>query len=94
MSPKEKQRKMFELIEQWKQSGETLKDFAAFQGITLSKFLYWQKKSREHKGATGGFIQMRSSGLMELRLRYPNGVELLIPSGLPASMIAELIHLG
>lgn len=85
---------MFELIEQWKRSGETIKDFVAYQGIALSKFQYWHKKYREQKESTVGFIQMRSQGLTDLRLRYPNGVELLLPVGVPSAMIAELIQLG
>jgi len=94
MSSKEKQQQMFELIEAWKISGETIKDFVARQDIGLSKFQYWHKKYREQNATEGGFIRMHPIGGMELRLRYPNGVELLIPSGTPPSHIAELIHLG
>jgi len=94
MSSKEKQRRMFELVEQWKQSGETLKDFATFQGIALSGLQYWHKKYRDHRAPASVFIQMRSSGHTQLRLRYPNGVELMMPAGSPAALIAELIRLG
>lgn len=94
MSSKEKQERMFELIRRWKASGETMKDFVAYQGVALSKFQYWHKKYREQKESSGGVIQMRAGGLTEIRLRYPNGVEVLIPQGFPSSMITELIHLG
>jgi hypothetical protein len=33
MMSKDKQERMFELVEQWKASGETMKDFAAYQGV-------------------------------------------------------------
>lgn len=95
MSTKDKQRLMFELVEQWKASGETKKDFVAFQGMSMSKFQYWHKKYREqHAVAENGFIQLYPAGVRELRLRYPNGVELLLPCGASASLISELIRLG
>ena len=94
MSSDDKQRLMFEMVEQWKASGETIKDFVAFHKISISKFQYWHKKYREqHATAEGGFIQLHASGVRELRLRYPNGVELLLPSGASAALIAELILL-
>ena len=38
---------MFNLIEQWKESGKTQKQFSSEQGIKYSTFLYWKKKYRQ-----------------------------------------------
>jgi len=42
-----KRDKMFSLIEEWKNSGKTQKQFSREQGIKYSKFLYWVKKYRK-----------------------------------------------
>jgi hypothetical protein len=42
-----KRDKMFNLIEKWKESEKTQKQFCSEQGIKYSTFLYWMKKYRQ-----------------------------------------------
>jgi hypothetical protein len=94
MVSKLKQEQMFELVQLWQQSGESAKSFVAHQGIALSKFLYWRKKFRDQQQpGSGSFIQLHTGMSADLRLRYPNGVELMLPVNTPAGMIRELISL-
>ena len=95
MVSKIRQERMFELVELWQQSGESAKSFVAHHGIALSKFLYWRKKYRDQQpsSGSGSFIELRTAMSTDIRLRYPNGVELLLPVNTPAGKIRELISL-
>ena len=55
-----KRDKMFGLIEEWKNSGKTQKQFSREQGIKYSTFLYWKKKYRESstESQNNGFLPL------------------------------------
>lgn len=53
-----KRDKMFALIEEWKDSGKTQKQFSAEKGIKYSTFLYWMKKYRRSSGRNNGFLPL------------------------------------
>ena len=55
-----KRDKMFALIEEWKNSGKTQKQFSREQGIKYSTFLYWKKKYRESstESQNNGFLPL------------------------------------
>ena len=54
-----KREEMFTLIEKWKESGKTQKQFSRDHGITYSKFLYWTRKYRQSfKRNDNGFLPL------------------------------------
>ncbi len=54
-----KRDEMFALIEEWKNSGKTQKQFSREQGIKYSKFLYWKKKyQKSTSGWNNGFLPL------------------------------------
>lgn len=83
---------MLALMEQWRGSGQSRKEFCSLQGIKFSTFCYWIRRSKEqHKGT--GFKQILPSqvSLGRIDIIYPNGVKVSADGDL--SLIAKLIHL-
>lgn len=92
---------MFVLVEQWKASRQTQKQFCAEHNLKPSTFAYWVAK---HKQAgcgepAGGFIPVDTSGSANppaggplVRIAYPNGVVVHCPANL--ALIGQLIHLA
>jgi len=85
--------KMLALVGEWKESGKTQLSFAQEHEINLHTFKYWIYKLRQEGTEPGGFIRIDQITAPELCLRYPNGVELLVPFGTPYSTIREFINL-
>jgi hypothetical protein len=82
---------MFQLVDQWKSSGMSQADFAGQNNLTLVKFRYWIKKHREGQDGSG-FIQIARPMGHEINLRYPNGVELVLPGSTSLSALKSLIN--
>jgi len=55
---------------------------------------YWLNKFRGEDGAAQGFIRLDEMPAHEICLRYPNGVELLMPANTSMSTLGELIKLA
>lgn len=90
--PINKRERMLALMEQWRGSGQSRKEFCSLQGIKFSTFCYWIRRSKEqHKGT--GFKQILPSqvSLGRIDIIYPNGVKVSADGDL--SLIAKLIHL-
>ena len=49
---------MFELVEQWQQSGMSRKQFSSEKGIRLHRFGYWVKKYNQSQVAHPGFASL------------------------------------
>ncbi|MBK9290427.1 MAG: hypothetical protein IPM52_02160 [Bacteroidetes bacterium] len=58
MIRKERKDKMFLLVEQWEQSGQSQRSFAMANGMKLYTFRYWVNKYRSKEQATGAFVQL------------------------------------
>lgn len=93
MSKEERARKMLALVEQWQQSGESRQAFAAAHQINNHTFQYWISKKQKAHRSNSGFVQLNGITGTNISLRYRNGVELLLPSSIPVSMLKELINL-
>ena len=85
MSRREKARKMFELVETWRASGQTRQQFCATHDIKVSRLAYWINRKNQHDrhntgSAAGGFIAVETSTAhtepTKVALHYPNGVRL------------------
>lgn len=101
MSRSEKARKMFELVEVWRTSGQTRKQFSANHGLTVAKLNYWITRKNRHdrrveQSEPAGFIAISPTPTNEqapkVVISYPNGVkvELIHPD---TQLIAGLIQL-
>lgn len=58
MCDQDKTTSMFELIEQWQQSGLSQKQFIIEHDIKLATFGYWVKKYRQHHLGDIGFAKV------------------------------------
>ncbi len=93
MTQIEKSASMHALINQWKESGLSQAKFAAQHNLTLVKFRYWIKKLKPATDGDTDFIQLNGFATQGISLRYPNGVELLLPVQTPIGVLRSLIHI-
>jgi hypothetical protein len=93
MTLQEKKSKMTAIIEAWQQSGLTPIEFARDHAIKLSTFRYWIAKLRENKEDQPAFIHIGGSFTQGIHIRYPHGVELVLPFQTPGGLIRSLIHI-
>jgi len=85
--------KMFGLINKWQKSGQTQIEFAKQHEIGIHTLKYWIYKFRKQNKKPEGFICLEQITTPEICLRYPNGIELLIPAQTPVSFLRELIKI-
>jgi len=85
--------KMFGLVKKWQSSGLTQIEFANQHDISLHTLKYWIYKLRKQNKNTDGFIRLEQITTPEICLRYPNGVELLIPAQTPINFLKELLKI-
>ena len=83
---------MLSLVSQWRESGQTQKDFCFFHGIKVCTLGYWIKRSSE-QDEKGGFTEIRSTLAQggKIEVIYPNGVRISTDGDF--SLIAKLIHI-
>lgn len=83
---------MYQLVWQWQTSGKSQRAFTSANNINYYTFRYWVKKFQEGKD-TPGFIQLnaRTNGRNSLCIRYPNGIEIYLPSNTPSKTLLQLI---
>ncbi len=93
MSKNKKRSEMFSIVEQWQQSGMSQKAFSRANGINIYTLRYWISQSRQRQNESSGFVQLNEPSVADICLRYPNGVELLLPVHTPMSLIKGLINL-
>jgi hypothetical protein len=84
---------MITLVKEWHQSGLSQAEFAKAQNIKLAKLRYWIHKQRHGETDRSGFIQLNGLPSAGISIRYPNGVELILPTRLPAGYIKMLINI-
>lgn len=58
MHDQDKTTRMFELVEQWQQSGMSQKTFILEHDVKLATFGYWVKKYRQHHLGEVGFAKV------------------------------------
>lgn len=83
---------MLALVEQWRDSGQSRKEFCQLHGIKVSTLSYWIKKIENPVNGIG-FKQILPSQVSSGRIDiiYPNGVKVSADGDL--SLIAKLIHI-
>lgn len=88
----ERQEQMRELVDQWQSSGQSQKEFARDHKLNLHTFKYWIYKFHHKEQTPDGFIRLDEIPASEFCLRYPNGVELMVPTSTPAKVLIDLIR--
>jgi len=98
MTAKIKTETMLVLVDQWKSSQSTQKQFCADHDLKASTFAYWiakHKRAGSNSEPAGGFVGVDVSGPSgsdPVRITYPNGVVVSCPADLP--LISQLIRLA
>lgn len=92
------QERMFQLIEQWQQSGDTQKVFCQEQSIKYHVFHYWYKRYREQhadpQNNGSSFVKLQiakpaSAGSVEIY--YPGGVHIIFHEPVSSNYLKALI---
>lgn len=94
----DRQAAMYALIEQWKESEVSQKQFCEENKIPLSNFFYWNKKYRKQTGTFSGFMPIKVDNeskkhLEGIEIIYPNGVRLQLSAAAHPSVVGELIRI-
>lgn len=66
MDKQDRTHEMYDLVEQWQQSGVSQKQFSCERNIKLPTFMYWVKKYRLNKQDDPGFAPIAISDLFSL----------------------------
>jgi len=94
---------MFRHVELWQAGKLTQQEYSKTAGISCSKFKYWYKKSKEQKVAkvknqkgNSIFAPLKTAPkeLPELRLQYPNGVQIQCPADTDMQVLKQLIEIS
>lgn len=88
---------MFALVDKWKSSETTQKQFCVEHDLKVGTFAYWVAKHKQASSSdpAGGFVDVDVFGSADsalVRIIYPNGVVVRCPANLP--LISQLIHLA
>jgi transposase-like protein len=98
-SREEVQQKMFDLIEQWKKSGQSQKSFCLQHEARYSVFHYWYKQYREARNTSGptpsSFIPLQINSYLPTsshsELIYPDGRRLLFHQPVDVNFLKSLL---
>lgn len=93
------QQLMFSLIEVWKTSGKSQKEFCREKDIAYHKFHYWFKKYNDHSAPCDqrSFIQLAVKNVKQpsssagIEVIYPDGRRLIINQPVEASFLRSLM---
>lgn len=88
MTLQEKRTLMLSLVDRWKTSGMSQADLARAHQVNLAKFCYWINAQR--KGtieSMPAFIELNGFSHQDISIRYPNGVELVLPAQTPVVVL-------
>ncbi len=97
-SDPEVRQKMFELIEQWKQSGLSQNAFCERQSIRFHKFYYWYKCYRKENDISGennrGFVKLKIEKpyvASSVEIHFPGGVRVVFHEPVSINYLKTLI---
>lgn len=83
------------LAAQWRErfcsfraSGLTVREWCELEGVTQTQYYYWQRALRKQDG----FISLRPTRSAEVRIVWPDGMALHLPSETSTVQVAEIVH--
>jgi hypothetical protein len=91
--------RMFQLIEEWKQSGESQVSFCNRKNLYSHIFHYWYKRYKDQQSPAGNaFIPVtipisNKASYEGIEIHYPNGVRIVLPKNSDLSMIRTFINM-
>ncbi len=91
-------RQMFEMIEQWQQSGLTKKAYCEQQSIKHHSFYYWYKRYRQQHpdidNNSSSFVKLqieKSPVATSVEIYFPGGIRLLFHDPVSSNYLKALI---
>jgi hypothetical protein len=95
-----KREKMFALIEEWQQSGQSQRQFCIENDIPYHMFIYYHTKYKQQAHDNqDGFLPMEITGdcsqgnFGEIEIHYPNGTMVRLPGAMNMKVLTHLINL-
>ena len=68
---------MFVKVDEWKNSGQSLREFASTMGLSKSAFEYWVRKKRQSSGNSPAFVEL--SPLVKPKVNIEASSKHLVP---------------
>ena len=93
MTIQERKSKMASNVQDWQTSGQSQVEYALTHNIKVATLRYQITRFRQMTDDQPSFIQIGGIGSQEIHIRYPHGVELILPAQVPAGLLRSLIHI-
>jgi hypothetical protein len=95
MNKEAHKKQMLKMVKECQESGQTKKDWCTEHQIPLHIFYYWQKIYLQKETNVDDFIPLRifKPQIPQLRIKYPNDVEILIDQSISPETLRMLINL-
>jgi hypothetical protein len=94
----ELRQQMYELIQQWKESGLSQKTFCEQQGLAFFRFYYWYKRYRTESASTdsgnGSFVKLKigkPSRKLCTEIYFPNGVHVVFNEPVSSDYLKKIV---
>lgn len=92
MSRTERAQEMLAHVAAWKNSGKSRKNYCEEHGLSPHTMAYWCAKARSAEVSSGfAPVELVAGGGIEVR--YPNGVRLVLPAGMPMTQVVAYVRL-
>jgi hypothetical protein len=92
MSRTERTQEMLAHVAAWKNSGKSRKSYCTEQGLSPHTMAYWCAKAGR-VDVPSGFAPLELVAVDGIEVCYPNGVRLVLPSGMPMTQVAAYVRL-
>ena len=92
MTLQERKSKMATIVQDWQTSGQSQVEYARVHNIKVATLRYRISRHRRIADEQPAFIQISGIASQEIHIRYPHGVELILPSQVSAGLLRSLIH--
>ncbi|NCA76141.1 MAG: hypothetical protein EOM90_07385 [Alphaproteobacteria bacterium] len=93
MTLQERKSKMAANVQDWQTSGLSQVEYARANNIKVATLRYQITRFRQTADEQPAFIQIGGISSQEIHIRYPHGVELILPAQVPAGLLRSLIHI-
>jgi len=93
MSLREKRDQMAALVADWQSSGMNQREYAGLRNISHRTLSYWIRKQQKRTDLQPAFIQIGGVLTPSIRIRYPHGVEMILPAQAPVGLLRALLQI-
>ena len=97
MTLQDKKARMAAIVADWQASGMSQLEYAKLHNFKIGTLRYWVARQRRIREKSGAFIQLSAKSVQpgasqQIHIRYPHGIELMLPSHTPVQVIRALIR--